>query len=789
LVTGEIFAFDGNGKLTQKFGQVGAGPGQFSSLASLAKSKDGPLYVGEFGRIQILFPVSSTVPIASIIKISTNGLVLHEGETLTIIGQGLASSGSATIDNYEWSSIQGQNTIILTGHTTSTLVIAATELPPGPQQIALRVHAANQWSQPVVRQIYVARRGPTSTATAIPKATPTSTITDTPTPVPSGVTPPPTNTPTETPTATPSPTPTVVCTSTWTMMLYLVGDYDDNYGLITDFIKVRDRLNNMHASCVTIVVQMDGPNSIGHDESLDTLHLIFAPGQQPTPTPIPPFEAAMDDSEQLVEFIEWAQQNAPADHYYLAIADHGQGALGLGWDLTTDYKANNDQPKYDKYLHNIDVGKALSDRRVAPIDILHLDACSMALFDVFYQMRYKVKYIIASQYLAWSFFAYDDYVQQIGINTSALDLAKAIVARYAAHGQDAQVPFTLSAINVDQIDDVERLLDQLAVLLKAWAKLDSSNRNNYLLNLRWKQPTFDSNGDRQNTRDDSYIDLKNWASVISADADHQFNEQIRQVAGQLVAALTINADGSSLIVANAALNQTLPNDGSWINLAHAHGVSLYYPTEHHAVASVNVTLATASSAPTIFTQIFGDYIQNQLFDSTFAFRWDEYLAETLGTPAPNETLATPPAPIPPASLPPTATPTATATPTPIPDDIASQVFVTVTYPQVNNKLMVSATIDNRSAILLHNVVLVLQLRRTGQAEASATNAPCVATDPLQVCINIGDIDPHVSKVGSSAPIDTTTVTLSQGMLYVGDQPLKPVPLLQNYLYLPVIVKK
>ena len=41
--------------------------------------------------------------------------------------------------------------------------------------------------------------------------------------------------------------------------------------------------------------------------------------------------------------------------------------------------------------------------------MLHLDACSLNLLDVAYEVRDNVKTLVSSQYLGWSYFAYDDY--------------------------------------------------------------------------------------------------------------------------------------------------------------------------------------------------------------------------------------------------------------------------------------------------------------------------------------------------------------------------------------------
>ncbi len=54
-------------------------------------------------------------------------------------------------------------------------------------------------------------------------------------------------------------------------------------------------------------------------------------------------EANMGDPQTMVDFVRWGQQQAPADHYYLALADHANSLDGIAWDATSSPTEQSDQ--------------------------------------------------------------------------------------------------------------------------------------------------------------------------------------------------------------------------------------------------------------------------------------------------------------------------------------------------------------------------------------------------------------------------------------------------------------
>ncbi|MFQ3682937.1 PKD domain-containing protein [Roseiflexus sp.] len=132
-----------------------------------------------------------------------------------------------------------------------------------------------------------------------------------------------------------------------TMLLYLSGDYPDPtyYSLNSALLALAGK-NNLGGATgalrnpsIRVAALIDGP------ASGDTRFVTIEPGTATRPPiyqEVPRGEKAMDNPATLRQFILEGQQTFPAQHYYLAIADHGQGTTGIAWDYTSD-RADNGQ--------------------------------------------------------------------------------------------------------------------------------------------------------------------------------------------------------------------------------------------------------------------------------------------------------------------------------------------------------------------------------------------------------------------------------------------------------------
>jgi hypothetical protein len=348
----------------------------------------------------------------------------------------------------------------------------------------------------------------------------------------------------------------------------------------------------------------------------------------------------MDDPSSLTDFILWGQNEFPAPNYYLVIADHGQAAEGIGWDHTTDFLQDG-SIQGDTYLTVAEVSQALTAPDVAPLNVVHLDGCSMNIVEVAYQLRDTTQFLVDSQYLAWDYFAYDEYIQNIQPTTTSSQLAQIIVDRYTTLASAEGLPYTLSALDLSRVDPVATGTDNLAVLLAAWVENDpDGNRVAQLEALRSESQKFDSDGNFVNNDLDGYVDLLDWVVRVR---DANLTQAITAEANKLINELEGPIGIPPFIVANEAQSNYLPSqyaNGAWIDVAEANGVSIYYPVTATSPPTDTLSLPpTATQAEPRFSETYVDYLNNQLFDFTLVSRWDEFLAAAVGEPEPDELLA------------------------------------------------------------------------------------------------------------------------------------------------------
>ncbi|MFN8472491.1 MAG: clostripain-related cysteine peptidase [Anaerolineae bacterium] len=372
-------------------------------------------------------------------------------------------------------------------------------------------------------------------------------------------------------------------TASWTFMLYLAGDSNLYGQLYPALQQLEGRAGVLPGH---VVVLFDG------DRNRDSVREAI----QEIRTDLLG-EVDMGDTQTLAKFITWAHTRYPAEHYYLAIADHGRGTTGVAWD----YTPNRRTPTYltpEKIRLALDQA---TDGGQWKIDILHYDTCLMAMVEDAYQVKNYVHYMIASQNLGWSLFAYDRYVAASADNPTPLDLATRIANIYFTD-PDLQYnkPRTISVLDISRLDPVRAAVGQLADALRQNVSTEKAN----ITAARDQSQPFDSRGSYQITQDGEYLDLYDLALHLKEKIN---DTNVRAAADGVIAAM----DTSHFVVVN------LPESGPWLDtdsywrLDHAHGVSIYFPRDF--------------SSPD-----YGRYVTNQLFRFTSESHWGDFLADYFG---------------------------------------------------------------------------------------------------------------------------------------------------------------
>jgi hypothetical protein len=265
-------------------------------------------------------------------------------------------------------------------------------------------------------------------------------------------------------------------------------------------------------------------------------------------------EVNMADGQTLVDFITWAAQTYPAQHYALVMSDHGAGwpggfsdqdSGGIGKDkiaLATDIFGGDN-------LWLMEINRALTQARqqtgIDKFDLIGFDACLLGQIEVFTMLQQHARFAVASEEtepaLGW---AYTKFLVDLDRNPQmdGGELAKAIVNGYIDKDQlivdDAarkifvkrefdfegdttaeevatlkRRDVTLAAIDLAAIPTVLSALDDFAVTL---SKIDQKSVAQARAYAQSFESVFGSDVPP------SYLDLENFAQVAaqtSGDSD------------------------------------------------------------------------------------------------------------------------------------------------------------------------------------------------------------------------------------------------------------------------------
>ena len=255
--------------------------------------------------------------------------------------------------------------------------------------------------------------------------------------------------------------------ASWTVMVYIGGDAADIEKSAWDSLDKMESVSSTDE--VNIVVQLDPYIScIGTYRYYVTgaekwLHPPYYPDDIEEPLP----EQDMTDPNVLTEFIGWAQENYPAEHYLLILSGHGDGCIiapskGIITDATSSGGA------YEINIPDLANSLEVNDH----IDILGLDACFMQMLEVAYEiggLQNPPDYIVGSEgpekiTFLWS---YKCILEQLTNNSGKYaknpeKLCKIIVDSYI----DIFPPKTLSVLHgFEDTNNIKDVIDSFANVL------------------------------------------------------------------------------------------------------------------------------------------------------------------------------------------------------------------------------------------------------------------------------------------------------------------------------------
>lgn len=415
---------------------------------------------------------------------------------------------------------------------------------------------------------------------------------------------------------------------TWTVMLY--QDADDEVLEEDIFLDLNEAEVIGSSERVTIVSQLDRfTGGFRGDGNWSTARRYVLEADNDLSTLNSPFtdigEVNMADGDTLVDFVVWAVENYPADHYALVLSDHGMGWPG-GWSDPTARGTGADDVaiarSFGDLLYLMELDRALAriqqETGVRQLDFIGFDACLMGHLEVFTAVQPYARYAVASQEvepgIGW---AYAATLAELTQNPSATgaDLARSVVDNYIVNdlrirddslrrdylnGRTASADVvadvtgrsaTLTAVDLAQLPAVVSQLDSFAQVLSQIPPRTVARARTYA------QPFTSIFGQQVAP---SYIDLAHFAALTAQESG---DPEVVNAARSLLDAL-----GSAIL-----------SERSGPERPGAYGISIYFPNSD--------LYGTTVGGPRSYAAIASRFADTSL--------WDDFLyAFYTGTPLP-----------------------------------------------------------------------------------------------------------------------------------------------------------
>ena len=271
----------------------------------------------------------------------------------------------------------------------------------------------------------------------------------------------------------------------WTYMVYMAADSNIGDGALYDIIGMQQAKVD---SQIDIYVLADRcPVDAGYPTEVVTVNgtytwdslwpetrvgkITYSPGLSVTVDWESWGELDTASSETLKMFVDWAQEQSPADNYGLILWDHGGENAKLCWDLTTD-------PNWNACFTVSEVSDIVKEKGNIPIVIFN--NCLLASEIVATQMAGSTEVIVASEPVSMSesTYNYNAFFNTITADMTPQEMAEIMVQNVVSPGMLTM----LSSIDVRD----SRLGDALEALADAVAEAGNDANKTVLMNAMLK---------------------------------------------------------------------------------------------------------------------------------------------------------------------------------------------------------------------------------------------------------------------------------------------------------------
>ncbi|MBU7047183.1 MAG: hypothetical protein HXS54_12190 [Theionarchaea archaeon] len=210
--------------------------------------------------------------------------------------------------------------------------------------------------------------------------------------------------------------PPVTSQPYWTVMVYMDGDNNLESAALDDLNELESAGSTTDVNIVVQIDRIPGYSAADGDWTTTRRYYVTTDPGGYNSTIVSTMisdlgELNMGNPTTLIDFVNWAQTNYPADYYLLVLWDHGDGWKTRSAQIFQKgplTKVEKREPVkgicYDDtnsdYLTTPDIDTALSTITgggTTPIDVIGFDACLMGMLEIDYEVSPYGLYFVGSE--------------------------------------------------------------------------------------------------------------------------------------------------------------------------------------------------------------------------------------------------------------------------------------------------------------------------------------------------------------------------------------------------------
>ncbi len=285
-----------------------------------------------------------------------------------------------------------------------------------------------------------------------------------------------------------------------------------------------------------------------------------------------------DYPEKIVDFVRWGVANYPSKHIAIILSGHGSGITDPAPHEIQDFipkKGILFNMEDKTYLNNqmlIESMQQINKILGKKIDLIGMDSCLMGGIETLYQLKDYAKIFVGSEEQEYAYgWRYSEIFGELASRSlNPFELANIIVNTYGSYYQNRLNWFTLSAINLEKINDLKNNLDQIITHLQECKRLHGYViRKTTVRESKEKSLGFLKQwNEKRQKYHYLYVDFASFYSELHKNLQNlPTSEPIEKLKKCLI-------DGIKLIETIVIANVTGKN------ASQAKGISIYYPPDY-----------------------------------------------------------------------------------------------------------------------------------------------------------------------------------------------------------------